>query len=192
MEPVTLDEVKHHCGIPVGMVEDDAYLMRLVAAGRRIAENRLGITTTPSKWRSQLFTPTGFRCSCHRSGGLPANMVVLPRAPIIQGGAWGSLEVFTSDADGQDVPVPMSDFFVNERLNAVTFRGSLPYGSWAEYWAGYENSSAIPATIKHAICMVAVILYANRGDGTSEGEVSTAWDSVQTLLLNEWDGGIYA
>lgn len=191
VEPVTLDEVKHHCGIALGMVEDDAYLMRLVAAGRRIAENRLGIATTPSKWRSQLYTPAGMRCSCHRAGSMPANVVALPRGPVLQGGPWGDLEVFVSDHDGQDVPVPFTSYSVNTRLNAVTFRNGAPYASWAEYWAGHENPATIPATIKHAICMVAVILYSNRGDGTNEGEVSTAWDSVQTLLLNEWDGGIY-
>lgn len=189
-EPVSLEEIRHHVGISHN--EDDRYLQTLLAAARRIAENRLGIATTPSKWRARLWDQNLHCChhntSHHRH---PSNWVPLPRGPVLEGDRWGRVQVFEEKADGTVEVVTEDSYRLNRLSNVLVFRTGRRPGLFAEYWGGHEDPREIPETIRHAIAMVATILYTNRGDGAADGEVATAWEAVQDLLMNEWDGELY-
>lgn len=187
-EPVSLAEIRHHVGISHN--EDDAYLQTLVAAGRRIAENRLGIATTPSKWRVRLWDTNYHRCTCtHHS--LPVDMAPLPRGPVLEGGRWGRVELFELQNDGTMITVPENEYSLNTIYNALYIKTGRRPGLFAQYWGGHVDPREIPQTIRQAIAMVATILYTNRGDGSADGEVASAWEAVQDLLMNEWDGDLY-
>lgn len=192
VEPVTLAMVKHHLGIPVEMAEDDAYLLGLVSAARRLAEVRLGRSIMASKY---LAAYSGAACtgrcgaSCH-DGRMPAGMERLPRGPVLYGDDY-PVKVFRESDIGNLVPVDESLVRVYRLHDGVAIDTGWERGMWVEWWAGAADPREVPQTLKAAICIMVGIFYSNRGDGTQDGETVTAWDAVQGLVMAEWDGRIY-
>ena len=195
VEPVTLAYVKQSLGIPLDLAEDDLLLMGLVSASRRMAEVRLGKAIMASKWRAAIGRTVVTRCGCGPSNGcgpdLHPGMERLPRGPVLYGPDYPAAIFQETDA-GDLEPLPVEEFSVHRLYGAVSVNSGWRRGMWVEWWAGAEDPADVPQTIKVAITMMVGILYANRGDGTLEADLSSAWDAVAALVAAEFDGRIYA
>ena len=197
VEPVTLAEVKHHLGISPGVVEDDAYLMGLIAACRRMAESRLGETFIATKWRmaaGREIARVGCGCgsSCGRSmSEFPSWAERVPRGPLLVDENH-PVQIEYEDEDGRLEAVDDTEVGVSHASGAIWPKtGSWGLGAWVTYWAGVLDPKDVSPQVKAAISMMVTILYSNRGDGTNDGEVGSAWDTVSILLMSEWDGRMY-
>lgn len=155
-EPVTTAEAKTHMRVEIS--DDDTYIDTLVATARRFAEdytNRSFINTT---WDLALdaFPPSG--------GGT----IILPKSPLSSvtsisytdtNGDNQALAASVYTADTASEPPRIVEAYnqdwpsTRDEVNAVVVRFVAGYGS---------SDSSVPASIKHAIKLLAAHWYENR------------------------------
>jgi len=164
VEPVSLEEVKAHLRLPADFTDDDVSLAAMIAAGRRLVEQRLGVTLLPTQYRAKW--PAG------------AAFLELPNPPLLTGEDH-ELEL---TAGGDEVQ--SNDYELDEDAQPATVRlkaakaGELV----ATYWGGWPDAAAVEPQIRSAILLYVGHLYANRElattDGSQPAEVPLAFEAL--------------
>lgn len=164
VEPVSLEEVKLHLRLPVDFEDDDAALSAMIASGRRLIEQRLGVTILPTQYRAKW--PAG------------AAFLEIPNPPLLTGEDY-PLEI-TADGD----PVSEEDYELEEDAQPATLRftKTQPGELVVTYWAGWANAAAVEPQIRSALLLYVGHLYANRElattDGSQPAEVPLAFETL--------------
>lgn len=162
VEPVSLEEVKTHLRIPAELEDDDAALSAMIASGRRLIEQRLGVTLLPTQYRAKWPAGAGF--------------LELPNPPLLVGEEYG-LEL-TAGGDA----VSSTDYEIDEDAQPATLRltkaksGDLV----ATYWAGSATVDAVEPQLRSALLMYVGHLYANREASSMDApvEVPLAFEAL--------------
>ena len=201
VEPVSLTEAKSQVRLMADQTDDDAFLLGLIATGRRLIERRLGVALVPTQYRATFdneepavdwrlaasFMPTlNIMSTQYRAAlGIVEPFVRLPAAPLL----YDASHPLAMSVDG--VTVDPSTYRVDSdsvpgmvRFDVVP---TVPAKSTlvVTYWAGYGGSTPIPPQLKSAILLYVGHLYVHREAATSEGGVSELPLAFETLLASE-------
>jgi uncharacterized phiE125 gp8 family phage protein len=183
VEPVSLSEIKQHLSILPEQVEDDAYLMALVASARIVCEERLHMTLTATRWRG----------IASRFGACACSGVEMPYPPFLVDYEH-PVEVTYTDADGVDHTVDEADI----RTNTVEFPGRLQVrrtianqccetAAVVTWWGGVLRPNEVPSPIRTAIRRLVGRMYSDRGDDAERAlQQDPATD--QLLASCSWAG----
>jgi len=172
-EPVTVGEALAHCRIDHS--DDNAMLLRLIAAARRRVETTLRRSLMPQTLRLSL-------------DAFPAGAILLPRPPVT-----AVTTVAYTDLAGDSQT--LADYQLDTEREPARL---LPaYGDcWpgardqanavqVTYQAGYATAEAVPQTIKLAILMLVAHWYEHRESAMDEGKLSETPQAVEFLLGGE-------
>lgn len=178
VEPVSLAAAKAHLSLLPEQEDDDAQIVGMIAAARRLVERRLGVALAPQQLRARFDITDGDGWSYGPANLGPA-VLRLPVTPILQGGSYPvavdvdgvavSQTAYSVDADGGQLRFSATPAVSESATLAVT------------YWAGQQ---AIAPQLRTAILLYVGHLYAHREAVSAEGvgEVPMAFE---TLLASE-------
>lgn len=178
VEPVSLAAAKAHLSLLPEQEDDDAQIMGMIAAARRLVERRLGVALAPQQLRAKWDATDGEGWSRGPVNVGPA-VLVLPVTPILTGGSYPlvvdvdgvvvSQAAYSVDADGGQLRFSTTP--------AVSESGTLS----VTWWAGQQT---IAPQLRTAILLYVGHLYAHREAVSAEaaGEVPMAFE---TLLASE-------
>lgn len=167
-EPVSIEEFKQHARIDADA--DDAWIRRNIVAARKMCETFL----------KRCFITTTLRLSIDEF----PEVFMLPRPPLVS-----VTHVKYIDLNGVQQTVSSADYIVDAYREPG--RITLGYGeSWpsarvqtnsieVKYVAGYGAASAVPETIKTAICLLVAHAYEDRAG------VEKLSDAAKSLLRAE-------
>lgn len=167
VEPVSLSEVKAQVRLMADQTEDDAYLMALVAAARRLIEQRLGVALVATKYRA--VWPAG------------SMFLELPNPPLLVGEGYPiSITIDDEEVDAEDYEID-SDAQPAEVELAVSPNGKRVV---VEYWAGKTDANGIAPQLRSALLLYVAHLYAHR-EAASMDAPSELPMGFETLLASE-------
>ena len=197
-EPVTLFEAKEHLRLMPDFADDDDYINGLIAAARRLTEDRVNRTWTLTRWQATFCN--WMNCGCHGQE--------LPRPPLFvsnpfdKKGSKPSLEgekveITYVDGDGNEQNVAdeniQADVY-NEpgrvHLHETIASSCCQSNGVIRWWAGVENPADVPPQAKAAIKLLVAHWYMSREAvtvNTSTAELPMAVDSLLASL--SWSGG---
>lgn len=164
VEPVSLADVKAHLRLPADFCDDDSAISAMIASGRRLIEQRLGITLLASRYRAKW--PAG------------AAFLELPNPPLLTGAGY-EFELTAGES-----AVSSDDYVIDEDAQPATVRLTRTQSGElvATYWAGWPSSRAIEPQLRSALLLYVGHLYANREvattDGSQPAEVPLAFEAL--------------
>lgn len=155
VEPVTITQAKGQLGLMAEQTDDDALILRLIATGRRLVEQRLGVTLATRQFRATFVEGSG--------------EVAIPLPPLLVDAdhplavTWGGVlldpSLYTVDADSRP--------------------GVVRFASWpgvstimplvVTFWAGPAPGSRIEPGLESAVLMYVAHGYRNRESTTVDG-----------------------
>ncbi len=166
VEPVSLAEAKAHLRLMADQTDDDALVSALIATGRRLIEQRLGIALVAQQYRAKW------------SAG--ATFLELPNPPLLTGedyplsvtvgGEALSASDYTLEEDARPAELELDERPSDEVV--VT------------YWAGNATAAAVAPQLRSALLLIVGHLYAHREAATTEG-VGELPMGVEVLLASE-------
>jgi uncharacterized phiE125 gp8 family phage protein len=180
VEPVSLTEAKAQLSLLPEQTDDDALIVGLIAAARRLVERRLGLALAPQQLRARYeLDGDGWRRA--GIGGGPS-VLELPIAPVLT----GSTYPVVVDLDG--VAVSSSTYSVDSDslpgflrfLSAPTVLDTSTLT--VSYWAG--PTGRIPPQLRAAILLYVGHLYAHR-EAVSTERAEVVPMAFETLLASE-------
>jgi len=179
VEPVSLTEAKAQLSLLPEQTDDDALIVGLIAAARRLVERRLGLALAPQQLRAR-YEPDGDGWRRAGAGSGPA-VLELPIAPVLTGNTYP----VAVDVDG--VAVSSSTYSVDsDSLPGAIRFSSAPSVSdsstlTVSYWSGPVGK--IPPQLRAAILLYVGHLYVHReAVGDRADELPMAFE---TLLASE-------
>lgn len=178
VEPVSLAAAKAHLSLLPEQEDDDAQIMGMIAAARRLVERRLGVALAPQQLRAKWDNADGEGWSRGLVNVGPA-VLRLPVTPILTGGSYPlavdvdgvvvSQAAYSVDADGGQLRFSTTPTVSDSATLSVT------------WWAGQQT---IAPQLRTAILLYVGHLYAHREAVSAQavGEVPMAFE---TLLASE-------
>jgi uncharacterized phiE125 gp8 family phage protein len=173
--PVTLSQAKSHLRVDEDFLEDDLYIMSLVAAATDHVESVSDRTLIRRQYRM-------------RFDHFPSWDIPLPRPPI----ASGPIAVEYIPSDAVYSPLPFANFREDRDSTPAAIRpqwnGTWPTTRGAEndvsvtYWAGYGDSvENVPSPAKHCILLMLAHWYSVR-ESVVQGGLNPVPMAVEVLL----------
>ena len=187
VEPVSLYECKEHLRLMPDFSDDDSYIIALIAAARRMTEDRVNRTWTLTQWQATFSHWHG--CGCRGRE--------LPRPPLMATIDTYKVEIRFRNADGFEEHVDAG----NIRANVDEFPGRVHLSETLSseccqqegvvtWWAGVELPQDVPAQAKVAIKLLVAHWYGNRSAVTTDGVGTELPLGVDSLLASlAWGGG---
>lgn len=170
-EPVTLSEAKLQVGLLDEQDEFDTFLEHQISAGRRVIEQRLGLTMLPTSYRAKW--PKG------------SKVLYLPAPPLLEGSAYPlTVTVDDVELDEADYEVE-ADAMPAEITLANTAAGQVV----VEYWAGHEEATDIEPQLRSALLMFVDHMFENRGIVAEGGAVELPAGFEMLLASASHTGG---
>lgn len=186
VEPVSLSEAKAQLSLLPEQTDDDALIMGLIAAARRLVEKRIGLALAVQQLRARYeLDDYGWR---RAGGGAGPAVLELPVAPVLTGNTYP----VAVDIDG--VAISSSAYTVDsDSLPGCLRFASAPTVSpsatlTVTYWAG--PTGKIPPQLRAAILLYVGHLYLRR-EATSDQQVYEIPQAFETLLASESFTGRY-
>lgn len=184
-EPITTAEAKAH--LRVDIPDDDAYIDSLISASRHKLER---------EW-NRAFVNQTLRAT-YDTFPLNGGPIYLPRPPLTS--TTSDIAITYINSTGGSSTLSSSDYQVDSRSEPgrilPAFGQSFPStrnvlnAVAVQYVAGYGASSAVPATIKHALKMMLSHYYENREPVVTGTIVAQIPETVANLMGAE-DWGPY-
>ena len=180
VEPVSLAMAKAHLSLLPEQGDDDALIVSMIAAARRLIERRLGVALAPQQLRAKFDATDGTGWTRGPDNVGPV-VLGLPVVPVLTGGSYP----VALDVDG--TAVSSSTFTVDADAGQLRF-SSAPQMSdlttlTVTYWAG---QATISPQIRTAILLYVGHLYANREAVIATGAQPVAIPmAFETLLASE-------
>jgi uncharacterized phiE125 gp8 family phage protein len=164
VEPITLQEAKHHLRETLVDTGNDAFIMGLIAAARAACEQRLRRSLLATTWLET-------RACWDDEVALPMGKLIsvswvkyLDAAGVLQTLASDQYLVDVATEPGRVVPAYCVTWpTLRDQYNAVTVQYVTGYGTAA---------AAVPAPIRHWIKLALTFLYENRSYTTTSGAVT--------------------
>jgi len=178
VEPITLTQAKSHLRIQPDFQDDDDYIVHLIGAARRYAEDLSDRTFVDTEWTMVL-------------DYFPVDEIELPRPPVSKTQT-STLITYVSQEDGVQT---LSDTLYRVDSDSTPGTISNNYGlsypmtledraavsiSW---FGGYGDSSKVPPQVKHACLFLIAHWYANR-EPVVAGSMSQVPLAVNSLLAS--------
>lgn len=170
-EPVSLEEAKTQVGLLDEQTDFDSFLAGAISAGRRLIEQRLGITLAPTNYRAKW----------------DAGVVVLtlPAPPLLTGSAYdltvtvGGVALSESEYEVEEDAMPAE----------VTLDARAADQVVVEYWAGASDPTDIEPNLRAALLMYVEHQFSHRGVLTESGfqELPHGFDML--LAASSHSGG---
>ena len=191
VEPVTLAEAKAH--LRVDTADDDTYISGLITAAREWVEVYLDRTLIHTQWvmRFDSFPDNG------------TESIELPRPPMVAAGTATAVTVTMTLATGSTAEFSTSAYRVDRYATPGEIQ-TVYAGTWpadrrdddnaasATWWAGYGASgTSVPATVRHAILMLAAHWYESRQAAVATGAVPQDVPYGVKSLLDSQRWGAY-
>lgn len=169
-EPVTLAQAKAQVGLLEAQDDFDDLLEQAIATGRRVIEQRLGLTLMPTQYRAKW--PKG------------SKVLYLPAPPLLEGSAYP----LTVTVDGDELAE--ADYELEaDALPAVLTLDSTAGGQVVvEYWAGHESAEDIEPQLVSALLMFVDHQFENRGI-LAEGGAAELPQGFEMLLASASHSG---
>jgi len=189
VEPVTLAEAKGQLRIMSDFTDDDAHVTGLVAAARRLVEQRLGQPLMATQFRATFADPLDLLSNRHESNWWGwSDTLELPYAPLLVGGSYPIVvtsagvtlasTAYTVDSDSRPGRIRLASPSTNAQV-IVT------------YWAGAATIDAVQPTIKAAIKLLVGHWWLHR-ESTVVGTINSALnEGLDMLLASETLTGFY-
>lgn len=184
VEPVSLGEAKAHLGIMPDQTDDDASLVGMISAARRLIERRLSLALATQQLRAKYDVADGFGWS--RTGGYPG--LSLPVSRLIVGISTPLV------VDVDDVVISPVTYVVDpdEAPPVVRFTTMPTIHDYSTlsvtYWVGLNGP--LPPQLRAALLLYVGHLYANREASTS-ANVSEVPMAFEALLASESVSGAF-
>lgn len=185
VEPVSLGEAKAHLAVMPDQTDDDAMIVGMISAARRLIERRLGLALAPQQLRAKYDMADG-------QGVRPVYgyeaALTLPISRLLEGEAY-PVEV---DVDGVEVSSSTYTVDADEAPPVVRFSTAplvVDYSTLTvTYWAG--PAGPLAPQLRAALLLYVGHLYANREAVSTQGhsEVPMAFEA---LLASESVSGSY-
>jgi uncharacterized phiE125 gp8 family phage protein len=176
VEPVSLRAAKAQLGLLPEQEDDHELILRLIATGRRLVEQRLGVSLAARQYRAT-FTAEDFYPTHQRQIGvlrIPVSPLLVdvdhPLA-ITAGGVAVSSATYAVDADSRPAVVRFSSF------PTLPADGTLV----VTYWAGPAPGARIEPGLESAILLYVAHWYRNREvviTGTIAEELPAACETL--------------
>lgn len=171
VEPVTLTEAKVQVGMLPEQDDFDSFLLAQIAAGRRVIEQRLGVTLMAAQYRAKW--PAG------------AKTLYLPNPPLLQGSEYPlSVTVDGVELDEADYEIE-ADASPAELTLDTRAAGQVV----VEYWAGHEDPQDVEPQIRSALLMFVDHLFENRGIVAEGGSIELPQGFEMLLASASHSGG---
>ena len=190
VEPVSLGEAKAQLRILPDFADDDTMIQALVATGRRLVEQRLGIALMATQYRSMWADTLDIISNRPDENWWGwSDTLELPHPPLLvdashsvvvtAGGVTIAPSSYTIDSDSRPSRIRLANPGSGSQL-VVTF------------WAGAATPAAIQPTIKAAILLLVGHLWANREAVSTTGMNAVVLPfGVEMLLASEAITGAY-
>ena len=198
VEPVSLAAAKGQVGLLPEQSDDDALLLRLISTGRRLVEQRLGVTLATRQFRATFEPANHSHCHGHDhyhqdhtyyqgSGRLGLRLPVPPLLvdgthplTITVGGTTISSSTYTVDSDSTPAVVRFSTWptFDDDTPLVVTF------------WAGPAPGGRIEPAAETVILLYLAHGFKNR-EGVVMGSANPLPMAIETLLASISVTGAY-
>lgn len=190
VEPVTLAEAKAH--LRVDTADDDSYITGLITAAREWVEQYLDRTLVHTQWVMRLD-------SFPASGMEP---IELPRPPIVASGTATAVSITLTSEVGTTGTYSTAEYRVDRQSTPGAIRPLYGFtypphriddnSVSVTWWAGYGASGAsVPATVRHAILMLAAHWYESRQAAVATGAVPQDVPYGVKSLLDSQRWGAY-
>ena len=189
VEPVTLAEAKAQLRIMADFTDDDSHVTGLVAAARRLVEQRLGQPLMATQFRATFADPLDLLSNRHEANWWGwSDTLELPYAPLLVGNSYpivvtsGGVTLdgaaYTVDSDSRPSRIRLASPSTNAQV-VVT------------YWAGAATVDAVQPTIKAAIKMLVGHWWLHR-ESVVVGTTNSSLDQgLDMLLASETLTGLY-
>lgn len=172
-EPVTLEEVKHQCGLPVSVAHHDDLLQSLTTAARQQVEHDTGLVCYTGSfsykltdWGSDWFPLPGIRpITSATIAYLDSDGTSQALATTVYAVETDAVQPFIRLKYGQSWPAIRGD------MNGITIT----------FVAGYATVLAIPRRVKQAVLLLVNHWYENRGVlsvGTISPELGMSYNAL--------------
>ncbi|MEL6364678.1 MAG: head-tail connector protein [Pseudomonadota bacterium] len=170
VEPVSIDEAKRH--LRLSSNAEDAAIARLIAAARRVVEERTGRALVAQAARLTLDAP-------------PADVATFPRAPVL---SFDAVEVETEAGQWSAVDPGLYAVETGEgaRIAATGFwpRPASPIaGVRIDASVGYGGAGAAPEELQQAVLLLTAHLYERR-EPADDGRVYVLPHSIEAMLAS--------
>jgi len=189
VEPVSLAEAKAQLRILADFTDDDVHVQGLIAAARRLVEQRLGQPLMATQFRATFPDPLDLLSNRHESNWWGwSDTLELPYAPLLvdvshpvvvtSGGTILDAAAYTVDADSRPGRIRLANPGQNAQL-IVT------------YWAGSATTDGVQPTIKAAIKLLVGHWWLHR-ESVVVGTINSGLEQgLDMLLASETLTGFY-
>lgn len=190
VEPVALAEAKAH--LRVDTADDDSYITGLITAAREWVEQYLDRTLVHTQWVMRLdqFPASGME------------PIELPRPPIVASGTATAVSITLTSEVGTTSTYSTAEYRVDRQSTPGAIRPLYGFtypphriddnSVSVTWWAGYGASGAsVPATVRHAILMLAAHWYESRQAAVATGAVPQDVPYGVKSLLDSQRWGAY-
>lgn len=186
VEPVSLAAAKGQVGLLPEQADDDALLLRLIATGRRLVEQRLGTTLATRQFRATFVYDDRGHHWCHRGAVGP----VIPVPPLLVdgshpltvtvGGVTINPSTYSVDADSTPAVIRFTTWptFDDDSPLVVTF------------WAGPAPGGRIEPAAESVILLYVAHGFKNR-EAVAPGSMNELPMAIETLLASISITGAY-
>jgi uncharacterized phiE125 gp8 family phage protein len=170
-EPVTLTEAKTQVGLLAAQTDFDSLLAGAIAAGRRVIEQRLGVSIMATQYRAKW--PAG------------AVLLYLPAPPLLL----DESHPITVTVGGETLTA--SDYELEEDASPAELELDTRAADQVvvEYWGGVTSADDVEPTIKAALLMFVEHQFNHRGVLTESGFQELPQGFEMLLAASSYSGG---